>query len=1461
MDKRGFQKLNRATVATVLAASGAIAVLPVGKIQANSPFTDVEADHYAYDAIMNLYNRNIISGYGSGKFGPNDPVTRGQAAKMLAQVLDLDLSNVKNPGFKDVKSSDIYYRYIAALANKGILNGFLDKMFRPNEPITRGQMAIILTKGFQFKPATNLSHTFKDVTSQTQERYYIQTVYNLNITYGINENMYAPYGKVTRGQMAAFLLRAENAHAIATPLYEVTNVHVVNGVTYAYVNGVKHVVHSKLKSIFNASNADALEGAFIEGDITDTKRIESLTKITFTASGSKSRVLKFNGGNTTFTGDIAITGSYLQFKNWTLTGEVAIEEEKLKPVSAHRNNKIQGRIASIGTFSFIDWDDNTDPENSGDLGGVVGGGNPTTGPADGSEGGSGLVTPPTGNETTYSKRMTPILHHIDFSNCDIKYLVIRANGTHISALKTIPHLTVEGYVKAFELYANVKTMYIDTQINTTMYGITKIQEVYKNSYKSVNFDADTTIDLMVVDNSHGWIDLGEYVYIDEVIIPPNKMPNEIFNDFLNDNDLIGNIKDPSGNEVDRDPIENVIVPDLEDPDLDIKNVEVDGNKAKATMQSNEDGEIYYMVRKKSDEDIPSIRTILEGTGGKWAGKVTAAEGVDAIVEILNLDDKTEYILYAVAVDEAGNISDKEEYEFRVADATPPVAEIISALPMNGKNNAEITFRISEKGAAHYLVRRADDAVPTVADVKRLGKTFVVEDFTQTYSVRELGLEPFTNYVVYMIAEDESKNLSTEVVSSAFTTGEADYERPFLLNRSLNQYTDVENWDGEEGQTKVTLKFNEALDPETATDINNYVLSGTGNLTGKPYKAELTNNGQNVVLTVPSMAAFVNNDTLVITMSKVTDLAGNEILPDTQAVLQLIVDRDAPVITITNVSNSKVIEGTKEAKDVTFNASAPGRYYYLVLPDMDTLEPVDVEDVIFSSQYLARNPEIKYSLSNGSTAGSLILAPGENIIENITYDPNDTNFKHHVNGYSIYMVMQNRDGKYSEQVVSAKFIDDILHPQIEKFEFIETVTLGTSSDPLVIKDKLDASVLADPKTFAFDVDSSNGEYLGEKYFRYAIRFTEKMNRDSVETVSNYVLADAAGPKLEVAKATLLDDGITVILDIKAIGETGYEEYNLINDETLRVELVNVVDESGLTVGGSYSGGIEVLPKPNVSADGNDVTFKYVDKVKPKLKNVIAYRVNPTMVADSSSSTGYSGNPVHEIKLTFTESVNLSANDAIQIIRETYDLPGTTLVGSSDITNLVTLKNDGATEVVLTITEGSATIEDRHRLRFILNDPTKVTDMVGNEVSIGEISEALYIYREFPLKINYGNIPYDSRPNTGSDGVTYYSSQSIEIGTTIDYSVQDATAYYMVLPQENNNLTAMDIVNANSTISDNFGSIVGMNVSQKIELTVESPKEFRAGHFIYFVFLDNYGNVSNVSGERITRNPSPPPTTNP
>lgn len=105
-----------------------------------------ETDNY-YSAVESLLEQKAISST-LDSFKPNESITRGQMASILVKALDLDISDVKNPNFKDVPTTHQFYPYIAKLANEGILGGKSDGTFGIDEPLTRGQMSVILTEAF-----------------------------------------------------------------------------------------------------------------------------------------------------------------------------------------------------------------------------------------------------------------------------------------------------------------------------------------------------------------------------------------------------------------------------------------------------------------------------------------------------------------------------------------------------------------------------------------------------------------------------------------------------------------------------------------------------------------------------------------------------------------------------------------------------------------------------------------------------------------------------------------------------------------------------------------------------------------------------------------------------------------------------------------------------------------------------------------------------------------------------------------------------------------------------------------------------------------------------------------------------------------------------------------------------------------------------------------------------------------
>ncbi|MEY9977750.1 S-layer homology domain-containing protein [Lysinibacillus sp. RC79] len=175
---------------------------------ATMPFTDIKNsgnEAELYKAVNELYSQGIVFGTTSTAFSPYQNLTRGEAAYFLAKALKLETKNVVNPGFSDVQASHKYYGYIAALAEKGIIQKGTN--YNPDHFIKRSQMAKMLTLGFDLQQATKLSAPFSDFTKDNETNMYIQTLLNYGITQGTSATTFSPYTDVRRGQMVLFLYR------------------------------------------------------------------------------------------------------------------------------------------------------------------------------------------------------------------------------------------------------------------------------------------------------------------------------------------------------------------------------------------------------------------------------------------------------------------------------------------------------------------------------------------------------------------------------------------------------------------------------------------------------------------------------------------------------------------------------------------------------------------------------------------------------------------------------------------------------------------------------------------------------------------------------------------------------------------------------------------------------------------------------------------------------------------------------------------------------------------------------------------------------------------------------------------------------------------------------------------------------------------------------------------------------
>jgi hypothetical protein len=141
---------------TVIVPPTVVAPAPVTPVAAKPAFTDVPKQFWGETYITELRKRGILNDFGDGKFDPNQPVTRGEYAKMLDRAFP-DRAAVASPPstFKDIPTDYPRKEAIEKAVKTGFMTGYSPTKFAPNQTIPRYQMQISLAKGLQLPAPTN----------------------------------------------------------------------------------------------------------------------------------------------------------------------------------------------------------------------------------------------------------------------------------------------------------------------------------------------------------------------------------------------------------------------------------------------------------------------------------------------------------------------------------------------------------------------------------------------------------------------------------------------------------------------------------------------------------------------------------------------------------------------------------------------------------------------------------------------------------------------------------------------------------------------------------------------------------------------------------------------------------------------------------------------------------------------------------------------------------------------------------------------------------------------------------------------------------------------------------------------------------------------------------------------------------------------------------------------------------
>lgn len=165
-------------------------------------FDDVDASHWAYEHIMNLYNAGIVNGSSDTTFIPDNNVTRAEFVKMAVMMFGIEL-NSPDLNFDDVAPTEWYTPYIAAAVDEGMVNGVSDTMFAPNQTVTREEMATIIGRKLDLK--SDVIPTFTDTDSiEDYAVPYVAALVEKEFLTG-NNGMFRPKDTATRAEAATLL--------------------------------------------------------------------------------------------------------------------------------------------------------------------------------------------------------------------------------------------------------------------------------------------------------------------------------------------------------------------------------------------------------------------------------------------------------------------------------------------------------------------------------------------------------------------------------------------------------------------------------------------------------------------------------------------------------------------------------------------------------------------------------------------------------------------------------------------------------------------------------------------------------------------------------------------------------------------------------------------------------------------------------------------------------------------------------------------------------------------------------------------------------------------------------------------------------------------------------------------------------------------------------------------------------
>ncbi|WP_096552434.1 beta strand repeat-containing protein [Ureibacillus thermosphaericus] len=361
-------------------------------------------------------------------------------------------------------------------------------------------MAKIIATAFNLEPSSNVTTPFTDLNIKEYDG-YIKALYELGITTGNTPTTFGGTTNVTRGQLATFVVRAENVQ-VETANEISIKISDISGNTITAGNE-KYEISNALQGLFNTSNKAALKDAVVKAKV-NNGQIVSVTSLELNAAGKEGALVTLDAKNASIAGDLKVNADFIAVKNLKVDGNITL------------TNKVSKEFSASGVTA------------KGEL-----------------------IIAAAKNEVA---SLTPVAAEltgpkVNLENVTITKVEVQRDGVAIASNSKLPEVVVTASVSTIQIDADVTKVIVDVDVKITVTGTGNIDEVAIQKAVELALQVAGEVAKLSVNNENAKVEVGTNVKIQTVVVPEGKTANSVITNYNSVRSNIDKVEDSKGNSV------------------------------------------------------------------------------------------------------------------------------------------------------------------------------------------------------------------------------------------------------------------------------------------------------------------------------------------------------------------------------------------------------------------------------------------------------------------------------------------------------------------------------------------------------------------------------------------------------------------------------------------------------------------------------------------------------------------------------------------------------------------------------------------------------------------------------------------------------------------------------------------------------------------------------------------------